>query len=166
MQLSDTNRSRAWTTRFQVHTLEFHFVFYFPLFGFQWTFDCSLKKNFAPLAHVGTANWAEVEHAPLAQLVEQLTLNQWVPGSNPWRCTIVGIFNDEGPPVPIPNTEVKLTCAEDTWLEAARKNRSSPTFLLCLFFLILYSSIAHVVLPTGRESYVFLHSSVGRAPDC
>ena len=23
------------------------------------------------------------EHAPLAQLVEQLTLNQWVPGSNP-----------------------------------------------------------------------------------
>ena len=22
-------------------------------------------------------------HAPLAQLVEQLTLNQWVPGSNP-----------------------------------------------------------------------------------
>ena len=26
-------------------------------------------------------------YAPLAQLVEQLTLNQWVPGSNPWRCT-------------------------------------------------------------------------------
>ena len=26
--------------------------------------------------------------APLAQLVEQLTLNQWVPGSSPWRCTI------------------------------------------------------------------------------
>ncbi len=25
-------------------------------------------------------NW---RHAPLAQLVEQLTLNQWVPGSNP-----------------------------------------------------------------------------------
>ena len=40
---------------------------------------------------------------------------------------IVGIFNDEGPPVPIPNTEVKLICAEDTWLEAARENRSMPT---------------------------------------
>ena len=26
--------------------------------------------------------------APLAQLVEQLTLNQWVPGSNPCRRTI------------------------------------------------------------------------------
>ena len=50
---------------------------------------------------------------------------------------IVGDFHSEGPPVPIPNTEVKLTCAEDTWLEAARKNRSSPTFLLCLF-LFLY----------------------------
>ena len=29
--------------------------------------------------------------APLAQLVEQLTLNQWVQGSSPWRC-IVGLF--------------------------------------------------------------------------
>ena len=27
------------------------------------------------------------EYAPLAQLVEQLTLNQWVQGSSPWRCT-------------------------------------------------------------------------------
>ena len=25
-------------------------------------------------------------NALLAQLVEQLTLNQWVQGSNPWRC--------------------------------------------------------------------------------
>ena len=35
------------------------------LFGFQWSFE-------KPLGY-----------APLAQLVEQLTLNQWVPGSNP-----------------------------------------------------------------------------------
>ena len=28
-----------------------------------------------------------VESAPLAQLVEQLTLNQWAQGSSPWRCT-------------------------------------------------------------------------------
>ena len=26
-------------------------------------------------------------YAPLAQLVEQLTLNQWAQGSSPWRCT-------------------------------------------------------------------------------
>ena len=39
----------------------------------------------------------------------------------------VGVFNDEGPPVPIPNTEVKLISAEDTCLETDRKNRSMPT---------------------------------------
>ena len=33
-------------------------------------------------------HWALcIEYAPLAQLVEQLTLNQWVPGSSPWRRT-------------------------------------------------------------------------------
>ena len=36
---------------------------------------------------------------------------------------IVGVDCDEGPPVPIPNTEVKLICAEDTWREAARENK-------------------------------------------
>ena len=40
---------------------------------------------------------------------------------------IVGEIYAEGPPVPIPNTEVKLCRAEDTWLETARENRYSPT---------------------------------------
>ena len=40
---------------------------------------------------------------------------------------IVGEIDAEGPPVPIPNTEVKLCRAEDTWLETARENRYSPT---------------------------------------
>ena len=35
----------------------------------------------------------------------------------------VGVDCGEGPPVPIPNTEVKLVCAEDTWWEAARENK-------------------------------------------
>ena len=39
----------------------------------------------------------------------------------------VGLFNAQGPPVPIPNTEVKLCGAEDTWREAVRENRSRPT---------------------------------------
>ena len=34
----------------------------------------------------------------------------------------------EGPPVPIPNTEVKLRRAEDTLPATARENRSAPTF--------------------------------------
>ncbi len=40
---------------------------------------------------------------------------------------IVGVIDVEGPPVPIPNTAVKLNSAEDTWLETARENRSTPT---------------------------------------
>ena len=36
---------------------------------------------------------------------------------------IVGVFNGEGPPVPIPNTEVKLASAENTCLETGRKDR-------------------------------------------
>ena len=35
----------------------------------------------------------------------------------------VGTDYGEGTPVPIPNTEVKLICAEDTWLVTARDNR-------------------------------------------
>ena len=39
----------------------------------------------------------------------------------------VGVFNGEGPPVPIPNTEVKLTSAENTCLATDREDRSMPT---------------------------------------
>ncbi len=41
--------------------------------------------------------------------------------------TRVGVFSDEGPPVPIPNTEVKLISADNTWLEAAREDKAMPT---------------------------------------
>ena len=40
---------------------------------------------------------------------------------------IVGVFNDEGPPVPIPNTEVKLISADNTCLATDWKDRSMPT---------------------------------------
>ena len=36
---------------------------------------------------------------------------------------IVGVDCGEGPPVPIPNTEVKLTCAENTWRAAAWEDK-------------------------------------------
>ena len=38
----------------------------------------------------------------------------------------VGVYNIEVPPVPIPNTVVKLNRAENTWRAAAREDRSSP----------------------------------------
>ena len=41
----------------------------------------------------------------------------------------VGLTNAEGPPVPIPNTEVKLCSADNTWLATAREDRSRPTSL-------------------------------------
>ena len=43
---------------------------------------------------------------------------------------VVGENCGEGPPVPIPNTEVKLTCADNTWLETAREDKLTPTLLL------------------------------------
>ena len=39
----------------------------------------------------------------------------------------VGVDYDEDPPVPIPNTVVKLIRAENTWRAASRENRSMPT---------------------------------------
>ena len=52
----------------------------------------------------------------------------------------VGVDYGEGPPVPIPNTEVKLVRADNTWLATAREDRCSPTLKAatqkssCFFF--------------------------------
>ena len=40
---------------------------------------------------------------------------------------IVGVINAEGPPVPIPNTEVKLCSGENTLRETVREDSSMPT---------------------------------------
>ena len=40
-----------------------------------------------------------------------------------WEWKIVGVDCDEGPPVPIPNTEVKLICADNTWWVTAWEDR-------------------------------------------
>ena len=39
------------------------------------------------------------------------------------RAYRVGVDDGEGTPVPIPNTEVKLTRVENTWLVTAREDR-------------------------------------------
>ena len=46
---------------------------------------------------------------------------------------IVGLFNAQGPPVPIPNTEVKLCSADNTSLATVREDRSRPTSKRLLF---------------------------------
>ena len=52
----------------------------------------------------------------------------------------VGVDDAEGPPVPIPNTEVKLSGAENTWLATARENREMPTLTF------LHSSVGSVTV--------------------
>ena len=64
---------------------------------------------------------------------------------------LVGVDDVEGPPVPIPNTVVKLNSAENTWLEAAREDRSTPT---------------QTPVDKRQPVNIFLNSSVGRACGC
>ena len=45
----------------------------------------------------------------------------------------VSVFNVEGPPVPIPNTAVKLNRAYNTWLATAREDWSMLTLRETLF---------------------------------
>ena len=70
----------------------------------------------------------------------------------------VGVINGEGPPVPIPNTEVKLTRADNTWLEAARKDRSMPTQKTqskdCVFFYFFCCDIILKFFITCMEEEV------------
>ena len=67
----------------------------------------------------------------------------------------VGVFNGEGPPVPIPNTAVKLTRADNTWLATAREDRYSPT--------LIYSSLAQSVEHAAVNRRVVGSSPTGGA---
>ena len=61
--------------------------------------------------------------APLAQLVEQLTLNQWVPGSSPWRCTIQAwseSFNSD--------SDLIFYSADDVFNFERRQRRRNPFY--------------------------------------
>ena len=50
-----------------------------------------------------------------------------IQGSKVLEKETVGVTNAEGPPVPIPNTEVKLCSGDNTSREAAREDSSMPT---------------------------------------
>ena len=92
-----------------------------------------------------------------------------------WSQFKVGVDDAEGPPVPIPNTEVKLCSAEDSALATRCENRKTPT--LSFLHSSVGSADVHSNLTlTGRQkrksseksekTYMILHSSVGRAHDC
>ena len=84
-------------------------------------------------------------------------------GNTPHR--IVGADNAEGPPVPIPNTEVKLSGAEDTWLVTAWENREMPTQTRGLRegAVLLYSSLAQSVEHAAVNRRVVGSSPTGGA---
>ena len=56
---------------------------------------------------------------------------------------IVGVDYNEGPPVPIPNTEVKLVCAENTRLATARDDRLAPTLrrIIEMWFFFIFQKL-------------------------
>ena len=70
------------------------------------------------------------------------------------KIIIVGVYCDEGTPVPIPNTVVKLFSAENTWREAARENRSTLTSLnLVLMYEVLFFVFVIYLFEVTYESY-------------
>ena len=71
-----------------------------------------------------------------------------------------GGFGGEDTPVPIPNTEVKLACAEDTWLATARENRALPDIS---FKKPLHSSLAQLAEHAAVNRRVVRSSRTGGA---
>jgi hypothetical protein len=78
-----------------------------------------------------------------------------------------GVYYDEVPPVPIPNTEVKLIRAENTWRAASRENRSMPvlrsSFLQKKVLRFFYSSLAQSVEHAAVNRGVVCSSQTGGA---
>ena len=80
-----------------------------------------------------------------------------------------GDDGEEDPPVPIPNTEVKLFSADGTWRETARESRTlpeqkmKPSLVNGGFNLIMCISVKG---KSVNFNLIFPNSSVGRAHDC
>ena len=69
------------------------------------------------------------------------------------------VNGDEGTPVPIPNTVVKLIYGDNTWLATAREDTSTRTqlrlrTLVLSLFLLFHSKIDErhrIMMPFGKE---------------
>ena len=134
MQVVDTNRSKASFTRLNKQTLE----------------GAGAKRAKArkqPTNKKETKRSIEGQHfesdfvqlsgcnpkglnpfGTFRQITEKCKKSKWVEDPP------TGGNDGEVPPVPIPNTVVKLSSAESTWLDTAREDRSLP--------VPLYSSVA------------------------
>ena len=74
-----------------------------------------------------------------------------------------GVYGKEVPPVPIPNTEVKLFRAYDTWTATSRENWSMPVLKIAEFILCTYSPIAQSVEHSAVNRVVVGSSPTGGA---
>ena len=81
-----------------------------------------------------------------------------------------GDDGEKDTPVPIPNTEVKLLSAENTWRATSREHRTLPAFslqksrfLICPFVTFKYSSIAQLVEHSAVNRRVVGSSPTGGA---
>ena len=68
--------------------------------------------------------------------------------------TICGDNSEEETPVPIPNTEVKLLSADDTWWETAWESRTLPLIYLktSLLFRLVFICIFQFNMRKGGNS--------------
>ena len=72
--------------------------------------------------------------------------------------SLTGVDDDEDPPVPIPNTEVKLIRVENTWLETAWEDRTMPAqkrnpyYTGFLSYCSLAQSVEHAAVNRGVVS--------------
>ena len=82
----------------------------------------------------------DTENAPLAQLVEHLTLNQGVQGSSPWRCTQEDCFwrlrsSGDGSFF-VPGVKKLIAELEKDWIQFI--DRSAQDLKLCSLFNIRF----------------------------
>ena len=70
-----------------------------------------------------------------------------------------GVYYGEAPPVPIPNTEVKLTRADNTRRAASREDRSMPlqkkNGFLAVLFLLLTRLIFNAIIFINKVKLIF-----------
>ena len=69
----------------------------------------------------------------------------------------VGVDDVGGPPVPIPNTEVKPNGADDTRMETSRENREMPTQIF------LNSSVGRAIVTIAYRKVIVENNQNGRS---
>ena len=62
---------------------------------------------------------------------------------------ISGDYGEKVPPVPIPNTEVKLLRVESTWLVTAREDSSSPDSIFLSSSMAEHSAVNRGVVSSS-----------------